>query len=79
MTIEVGDRKINVMVDSAVEVNILSDKVYQALTHKPPKLREVTLPTAGRKMAMKGFVAGPVQLKIGDRWYNKILYIAPIE
>ena len=79
MTIEVGDRKINMVVDPAVEVNILSDKVYQALTHKPPKLREVTSPTAGRKMAMKRFVAGPVQLKIGDRWYNETVYIAPIE
>ena len=51
------------VVDSAAEIAILSDKVYQALTHKPPKLREVTLLIAGRKMAMKGFVAGPVGLK----------------
>ena len=79
MTIEVGDRNVNAVVDSAAEVTILSDKVYQALTHKPPKLREGTLLTAGRKMAMKGFVAGPVRLKIGDRWYNETVYIAPIE
>ena len=79
MAIGVGDRKVNAVVDSAAEVTILSDKVYQALTHKPPKLREVTLLTAGRKMVMKGFVAGPVRLKIGDQWYNETVYIAPIE
>ena len=30
-------------------------------------------------MAMKGVVAGPVRLKIGDRWYKETVYIAPIE
>ena len=62
MAIEVGDRKVNAVVDSASEIAILSDNIYQALTHKPPKLREVTLLTAGRKMAMQGFVAVPVRL-----------------
>ena len=66
----------NLLCDSATEVTILSDKVYQS--HQPPKLREVTLLLAGRNMALKGFVVGPVQLKIGDRWYKETVYIAPI-
>ena len=30
-------------------------------------------------MDMQGFVAGPVNLKIGDKWYQENVYIAPIE
>ena len=30
-------------------------------------------------MDMQGFVAGPVNLKIDDKWYQENVYIAPIE
>ena len=30
-------------------------------------------------MAIKGFVVGPVRLKIGTQWYSENVYIAPIE
>ena len=28
---------------------------------------------------MTGMVVGPVRLKIGERWYTKNIYVAPIE
>ena len=79
MAIQVGDRPVKAVVDSAAEVTIVSDKVYETLKHPPKKLREVTLLAAGRQMAMKGFVVGPVRLKIGTQWYSENVYIAPIE
>ena len=60
-------------------MTIVSDKVYEALKHPPKKLREVTLQIAGRHMAIRGFVVGPVKMKIGTRWYSENVYVAPIE
>ena len=60
MAIQVGDRPVKDVLDSTAEVTIVSDKVYETLKHPPKKLWEVTLLAAGRQMAMKGFVVGPV-------------------
>lgn len=40
MHIQVGDKEVTVIVDSAAEVSIISDKVYQSLKNPPKKLRE---------------------------------------
>ena len=41
MAIQVGNRSVKAVVDSAAEVTIVSDKVYETLKHPPKKLREV--------------------------------------
>ena len=78
MAIQVEEKPIRAVVDSAAEVTIISDRVYKALKSPPNKLKDVKLLTAGRQMDMQGFVAGPVNLKIGDKWYQENVYIAPI-
>ena len=75
----VGDRTIRAVVDTAAQVTIISDRVYQSLSRKPPKIREVKLLTAGRELGMKGFVVGPVKLRLGNRWYTEEVYVAPIQ
>lgn len=77
--VKVGDRQIRAIVDTAAEVTLISDKVYQSLAHKPPIVRNVQLMAAGREMSMQGFIVGPVRLKIGNRWYEENVYVAPIE
>ena len=79
LAIQVDDKPIRAVVDSAAEVTIISDRIYQSLGSPPQKVKDVTLLTAGRQMAMKGFIAGPVKLKIGNKWYQENVYIAPIE
>ena len=79
MNIQVGNRCVSAVVDSAAEVSLISDKVYRSLAKPPKKLQDVTLHTAGRQMVMKGFIVGPVHLKIGSKWYHEILHVAPIE
>ena len=61
MNIQVGNRCVSAVVDSAAEVSLISDKVYRSLAKPPKKLQDVTLHTAGRQMVMKGFIVGPVQ------------------
>ncbi|KAH3768362.1 hypothetical protein DPMN_169574 [Dreissena polymorpha] len=66
MKVQVGDVVVNAEVDSSAELSIFSDRVYQAIKCPPPKLRDVKLLTAGRKLSMQGSVVGPVKVKIGN-------------
>ena len=77
--IQVDNRPITAVVDSAAECTIIPDRVYQSLHNKPAKLRDVKLMTAGRQLAIDGFAVGPVRLKIGTQWYSENVCIAPIE
>ena len=67
------------MVDTAAEVSIISDRAYDKLNPRPPKLRDVFLYAAGRGMRMKGMIVGPVALKLGDQSFSVDIYVAPIE
>ena len=44
------------IVDTASEVTIISDKLYDTLSIKPKVIKEITLYTAGRDMSMKGYL-----------------------
>ncbi|MCG7869179.1 MAG: reverse transcriptase family protein, partial [Candidatus Thiodiazotropha taylori] len=77
--VQVGNLTVEAVIDSAAEVTIISDRVYQSLTRPPKKLHDVRLDTAGRQLSMKGFVAGPLKLKIGKSCYSGPVHVAPIE
>ncbi len=79
MDIQVGDIMVDAVVDTAAQATIISDAVYDSLAVRPKKVKDITLLTSGRKLSMKGFIAGPVSLKIGTRWYEEQVYVAPIE
>lgn len=59
ITIQVSDREVKVVVDSAAEV-----------TSSRTKLRDIKLIIVGRTVGMKVFAVGPTSLKIGLQWYN---------
>ena len=65
--------------DTAAEVTILSDRVYQSLTNQPPVLRNTVMYAAGRGMQMDTMVVGPVELIIKDQRYFIEVYVAPID
>ena len=79
LSLELGETPIVAAVDTAAEVTIISDKVYEALETKPPTVRETIMHAAGRGMKMKTFVVGPVQLKLGSKFYETEVYVAPIQ
>ena len=79
VSIIVGDKVVRAVVDTAAEVTILSDRIYDSLRPKPPIIKQVTLNTAGRNMKMKGMIVGPVEMTLGDFVFQEIVYIAPID
>jgi transposase InsO family protein len=79
LEVQVGELMVEAVVDTAAQVSIISDRVFQRMKKAPPKLRDVSLLTAGRKMTMRSCVVGPVRIKIGDQKLDVQLYVAPIE
>ena len=69
---------VRAIVDTAAEVTIISDKVYNSLNPKPPRVKSVTLNTAGRNMKMQGIIAGPVEITLGSQAFKENIYVAPI-
>ncbi|KAH3872928.1 hypothetical protein DPMN_036151 [Dreissena polymorpha] len=77
LNVQVGDVMVDAVIDSAAEVSLISDRVYKAMKQSPPKQRDVKLLMTGRDASMQGFVVGPVELKIGNYWYQQHLYVVP--
>ena len=77
--IELENLSVEAVVDSAAEVTIISDRIYNSLQNPPQKLYDVRLDTAGRQISMRGFVAGPVKMMIGQSYHHGQVYVAPIE
>ena len=67
------------VVDTAAEVTIISDKLYESLEEKPKMIKEVVMNTAGRDLKMKAHMVFPVRLKLGEKVYEEQIYVAPIE
>ena len=70
---------IKAVVDTAAEVTIISDRIFNELKPKPPCLKKVILRTAGRDLKMKGFVVGLVPLQLGSGTFMEAVYVAPIQ
>ena len=73
------DVSVRAIIDTAAEVTIISDKIYEALDPTPPKIRDVSLNTAGRGMKVQGMRVGPVSMTLGHTKFEEVLYVAPIE
>ena len=65
--------------DTAAEVTIISDKLYESLPSKPKTKRHTMMHGAWRDMKMKTFIIGPVNTGIGWRIYPFDVYVAPID
>ena len=72
------DKEISAIVDTAAQVTIVSDKVFEKLNWKGPVLKKVVLQTAGRQLKIDGSIVGPLRLKLGNKTYEERVYVAPI-
>jgi hypothetical protein len=67
------------VIDSAAEVTILSDKIYNSLQEQPTILRKTVMYAAGRGMQMDTIIVGPVKLEVGLKSYCTDVYVSPID
>ncbi|XP_053405820.1 uncharacterized protein LOC128559022 [Mercenaria mercenaria] len=79
INVQVCNKNITAVVDTAAQVTIISDVIYKSLPNPPPIKREVKMKAAGKDMAMSGYVVGPVKLQIGSKSYTEDINVAPIE
>ena len=62
--------------DMGVEVSVLCTQVYDQLKVKPPIKRHVKMIKVGKKARLRGFVAGPFDVRVGRRSHRMDLYVA---
>ena len=72
-------RPMAAVIDSAAEVTILSDKIYNSLQDRPQILRKTVMYAAGKGMQMDTIIVGPVKLEVGSKSYCTDVYVAPID
>ena len=77
--VRVGGIPVEAVVDSAAQVTIISDRIFNKLKNPPKKIHTVSLQTAGRQMYMHGFIADPLGVNIGQSYYKGPIYVAPIQ
>ncbi|KAH3707439.1 hypothetical protein DPMN_066845 [Dreissena polymorpha] len=70
---------VQAVVDTAVEVSFISDRVVTQLPEEVPVLEHVYMKTAGRGLQMNGSVVGPVTIQLGGMVFQERVYLAPIE
>jgi len=75
MPVSCNKRPIVAVIDTAAEVTIMSDKIFQALKNKPPILRKTVMYAAGRGMQMDTMVVGPVDLEINNKIDSTLMYM----
>jgi hypothetical protein len=73
-------RPMAAVIDSAAEVTILSDKIYNSLQDQPQILRKTVMYAAGRGMQIDTISVWPVKLEVGSKsCYCTDVYVAPID
>ena len=77
--IEVQGTHLKAVVDTGAEVTVLGAEVYNRLQVKPPVRRHVTMLQAGDGARLKGFKAGPFDVKAGQSACEVDLYVAPLK
>ena len=79
LALKVQNQSTVAVVDTAAEVTIVSDKVFNSWKVKPKVLQHLNMHAAGRGMLMKSFITGPVDIVVGSTTFRWKVYIAPID
>ncbi|GFR74293.1 hypothetical protein ElyMa_002159500 [Elysia marginata] len=67
-------------VDTAAEVTIIADHIFNRLQNKPPVRGQVIMHAAGREQKITAQEVGPVTIKVGkDYRSEETIYVAPIK
>ena len=77
--LEVQGTLLEAVVDTGAEVIVLCTQVYDQLKMKPTIKRHVKMMLAGDDARLRGFVAGPFDVRVGWGTHKLDLYVAPLK
>jgi hypothetical protein len=77
--LRVQDLLVEAVVDTGAEVSVLGTEQCDLLENKPPVKRYITLMQAGVDARLKGFIAGPFSIQVGENIQEVDLYVAPLK
>ena len=72
-------KKVKAVIDTASEITLISDQLYDSFEDKPHVIKNLTLFTAGRDLKMAGYHLGSVDLQIEDLSFREAVTVAPIK
>lgn len=76
--VEVQGKTVLAIVDTAAEVTLISEELYQGLENSPQIISKTVMITAGKEMQMNDYIVGPVSIKLGSPKVHTNVYVAPI-
>ena len=79
MKVKICNTEIDAVIDTGAQMTIISDRIFDSFLKKPSVLRYIRLKMASRGKSALGIIVGPVKIKIGCKWYNKEVCVAPLE
>jgi hypothetical protein len=75
---ELQGKEFLAIVNTATEVILISEELYQSLENPPPIINETIMDTAGKGMQVNGFTEGPVSKRLGSQTFTTTVYVASI-
>lgn len=76
--VDINEVPVEAIIDTAAQVTIICDKLYESLIPKPHILKRVVLHAARRDPKMTGCKIGPVSISIGSQAYPNVeVYVVP--
>ena len=69
---------VQAVVDTAADVTIISERLFDRLQNKPNVVKHVKMRAAGENQIILAKQIGPVSLSLGNMSLSRLLYVAPI-
>ncbi|XP_061177445.1 uncharacterized protein LOC133186229 [Saccostrea echinata] len=78
--LDINGVPVAAVIDTAAQVTIVSDKLYNSSSSNPPILKKVILHTAGRDLKMTRYRVGPVSIVIRSQTFiDNEVFVAPVD
>ncbi len=69
---------LSAVVDTAAEVTIISERVYNRLNPLPPVIKQVRMQAAGENQHFTAQQVGPIDVGLGEEVFSRLVFVAPI-
>lgn len=79
MLVEIAGMEMNPTVDTAADITIVSQKVYDSMKSKPHIVKETNTRPAGEGTGMRAHFLGEVEVTVGGYRFVHPIYVGPFQ